>query len=91
MNVESMLNQQCVPAGKASERTRAIQLHAHAFHECEGGIEKSIPRIAVWHHEACGVMTNGDPKGWISLSYPHTNNGFFSCSLLYMYILFILK
>ena len=23
------------------------------YHECEGGIEKSVPRIAVWHHEAC--------------------------------------
>ena len=22
-------------------------------HECEGGIEKSVPRITDWHHEAC--------------------------------------
>ena len=22
-------------------------------HECEGRIEKSLPRIAIWHHEAC--------------------------------------
>ena len=47
------------------------------YHECEGTIEKSVPRIAVWHHEACRMMTNGDPKGQIFLSYPHTNNGFF--------------
>ena len=40
-------------------------------------IEKSVPRIAVWHHEACRVMTNGDPEGRIFLSYLHTNNGFF--------------
>ena len=33
------------------------------YHECEGRIEKSILRIAVWHHEACRVMTNGDPEG----------------------------
>ena len=46
------------------------------YHECEGRIEKSVQRIAVWHHEACRVMTNGDPEGWIFLSYPHTNNGF---------------
>ena len=45
------------------------------YHECEGRIEKSVPRIAVWHHEACPVMTNGDPEGQIFLSYPHTNNG----------------
>ena len=23
------------------------------YHECEGRAEKSVPRIAVWHHEAC--------------------------------------
>ena len=23
------------------------------YHEWEGGIENSIPRITVWHHEAC--------------------------------------
>ena len=44
---------------------------------CEGGIEKYVPRITVWHHEACQVMTNGDPKGQIFLSQPHMNNGFF--------------
>ena len=34
-------------------------------HECEGGIEKSVPSITVLHHEACRVMTNGDSKGRI--------------------------
>ena len=34
-------------------------------HECDGRIEKSVPRIAVWHHEASRVMTNGDPEGRI--------------------------
>ena len=47
------------------------------YHECEDRIEKSVLRIAVWHHEACRVMTNGDPEGQIFLSYPHRNNGFF--------------
>ena len=46
-------------------------------HECEGGIGKSVPRITDWHHEACRVMTNGDCKGQILLSHPHTNNRFF--------------
>ena len=31
-------------------------------HECEDGIEKSVPRITDWHHEACLVMTIGDPR-----------------------------
>ena len=47
------------------------------YHECEGRIEKYVPRITVWHHEACRVITNGDSKGRIFLSYPHMNNGFF--------------
>ena len=52
---------------------RNIRIH----HECEGSIEISVPRIAIWHHEACRVMTNGDPEGWIFLSYSHPKNGFF--------------
>ena len=43
-------------------------------HECEGGIEKSVPRITDWHHEACQVMTNGDHEGRIFLSHPPINN-----------------
>ena len=46
------------------------------YHECEDRIEQSVPRIAVWHHEACRVMTNGDPEGRNFLSYHHPNNGF---------------
>ena len=44
--------------------------------ECEGRIEKLVPRIAIWHHEACRVMTNGDPEGQIFLSHPHVKNRF---------------
>ena len=47
------------------------------YQEFEGGIEKSVPRITDWHHEACRVMTSCDHEGWIFLSHPHTNNGFF--------------
>ena len=46
-------------------------------YECEGGIEKSVPRITDWHHEACRVMTIGDCEGWIFLSHPHTHDGYF--------------
>ena len=58
------------------------------YHWYEGRVEKSVPRIAFWHHEACRVMTNGDPEGRIFLSYPHTNNGFFlvhHCFYLFIY------
>ena len=45
---------------------------------------KSIPRITVWHHKACWVMTNGDREGRSFVSNPHTNNRFFFfCSPLH--------
>ena len=47
------------------------------YHGCEGGIEESVPRITVWHHEACRVMTNGDQEGQIFRSHPQMHNGFF--------------
>ena len=37
------------------------------YHECEGGIKQSVRKITVWHHEACRVMTDGDPEGRIFL------------------------
>ena len=40
-------------------------------------IDKSVPTIAVWHHEANRVMAKGDLYGRIFISYRHTNNGFF--------------
>ena len=45
--------------------------------ECKVGIEKSVPRITVWHHRPCRVMTNGGCQEQIFLSHPHTNNRFF--------------
>ena len=60
------------------------------YHKCGDRIEKSVPRVVVWHHEACRVMTNGDPEGQIFLSYPHTNNGFFFLlTTVFIYFLFI--
>ena len=58
---------------------------------CEGGIEKFALRIAVWHHEACRVMTNGDHEGRIFLSHPHTNNGFFFLLAIKYHILCLKK
>ena len=60
-----------------AQKTLKILSEIRIYHECEGRIEKSVRRIAVWHHKACRVMTNRDPEGQIFLSYPHTNNGFF--------------
>ena len=55
------------------------------YHECEGRIEKSVPRIAVWHHKACRVMTKGDHEGRIF--YPTLTRIMvsFSCSPLFLF------
>ena len=57
------------------------------YHECVGRIENSVPRIAVWHHEACRVMTNGDCEGRIFF-YPTLTRitDSFSCSPLFLFI-----
>ena len=60
-----------------------IRIH----HECEARIEKSVPRIAVWHHEACRVMANGDSKRRFSYPILTQMMDSFSCSPLF----FILK
>ena len=36
--------------------------------------ETSIPRVTVWHHEACRKMSDCDPEGRIFLSVPHTSH-----------------
>ena len=66
----------------------SLPCNIRIYHECECRIEKSVPRIAVWHHKACRVMTNGDPEGQILLSYPHTNNGFFFLPTTVFFIFF---
>ena len=48
--------------------------------------KKSVPRFTDLHHEACRVIRNSDPEWRIFLSYPHTNNDFFSCSPLFLFI-----
>ena len=60
-------------------------------YECEDGIGKSVPRVTGWHHEACGVMTNGDPEGRIFLSVPHTTEGFFFLLTIKYHIYMIKK
>ena len=69
----------------AAKLERTIRSH----NGCDGKIEKAVPRIIVWHHEACRVITNDDRKGLIFLSYPHTNNGsFFLFIIKYRFFMF---
>ena len=64
-----MFEQICPGESSPEEIQQVCNIRIH--HECEGGIEKSVPRITVRHHEACRVMTNDDHEGWIFLSHPH--------------------
>ena len=50
--------------------------------ECEGGIEKSVPRITDWHYKACRVMTNGDHERQIFYPILTQIMDSFSCSPL---------
>ena len=51
------------------------------YHECEGRLEKSIPRTAVWHHEASRVI----PRD--RFFYPTLTRimDYFSCSSVFFY------
>ena len=51
-----------------------IKIH----HECEGEIEKSVPRITDWYNTRhADWWQNGEREGRIFLSNPHTNNEFY--------------
>ena len=54
------------------------------------GIEISVPRITICHHEACRLIANGDPQGQIFRFYPDTTYGFFFL-LTIKYRIFMLK
>ena len=62
------------------KRSYSLQDIIRILHECEGRIEKSVPRIIFWHHKACRVMTNGDLRD--DFFYPTLTRimDYFSCS-----------
>ena len=59
-----------VPTMESCETIRIL-------HECEVLIEKSVPRVTVWHHEALPGDAKLWPEGQICLSVPHTHDSFF--------------
>ena len=42
-------------------------IYCKLYHEYEIEIEKPFPRITIWHHEACPVMTSCDPNETIKI------------------------
>ena len=60
---------------------KKIRIH----HECEGRIEKSVLRIAVWHHQACRVMTVIPREGFFYPTLTPIKDNF-SCSPLFLFM-----
>ena len=60
---QACLSDQCDQSSllAGSKKVRRGRLRQRIYQECERGIEKSVPRITLWHCEACRVMTNRDP------------------------------
>ena len=52
-------------------------------HECEGGIEKPVPKITVWHHKTSRVMTSLILREGFFYS-TLTQMDSFSCSSLFL-------
>ena len=65
-------------------------VNTRIYHECEGGIDKSVPSITVWSYEVCTVMTTDNPEVRIFLSHTHTNSRFFFL-LINKFNIFIFK
>ena len=58
------------------ESTSRLQI-IRICHECEVWIDKSVPRVTVWHHEALPSDAKQWPEGQICWSIPLTNDRFF--------------
>ena len=50
------------------------------LHECQVWIDKSVPRVTFWHHEARRVMPNCDPRDRFVYPYLTRIMDSFSCS-----------
>ena len=50
------------------------------LHECQVWIDKSVPRVTFWHHEARRVMPNCDPRDRFVYPYLTRMMDSFSCS-----------
>ena len=44
-------------------KTVSVLHSIRIYHECEDGIEKSVTKKTILHHDACLMMTNGDLEG----------------------------
>ena len=49
-----------------------------SYHECEGGIDTSVPKISVWYHKACQLVQTVIPRDGFFVTCSHK----FSFSLI---------
>ena len=50
------------------------------LHKCQVWIDKSVPRVTFWHHEARRVMPNYDPRDRFVYPYLTRMMDSFSCT-----------
>ena len=74
MQILSYYNDYNYHGGYYSQETVRI------LHECQVWIDKSVPRVTFWHHEACRVMPNCDPRDRFVYPYLTRMMDSFSCT-----------
>ena len=57
-------------------RPQDSQKNIRIWHECEVRMDKSVPRVTVWHREALSSDAKQIPEGQICPPVPNTNNRF---------------
>ena len=67
--------------GHISIQTQLLSEIIRIFHECQVWIDKSVPRVTFWHHEARRVMPNCDPRDRFVYPYLTRMMDSFSCTL----------
>ena len=66
------------PLADVSPQTGVYYMIIRILHKCGVLIEKSVPRVTVWHHEAPPTDdAKIRPEGQICRSVPHTHDRFF--------------
>ena len=63
-----------------TDRIGKIKITIRILHECQVWIDKSVPRVTFWHHEARRVMPNCDPRDRFVYPYMTRMMDSFSCT-----------
>ena len=68
------------PVNTGITRLTEVCKNIRVLHECQVWIDKSVPRVTFWHHKACRVMPNCDPRDRFVYPYLTRMMDSFSCT-----------